>query len=159
MSRSLPIREFSPTFLRNATAYGVSPRLRFDLVLNNLVAWAFATGRVFMKSDGSPGGRSCISKISRGLFSQSSKRRVELVHNQAFNVGRTKTNYRIRELAEIVAETVPGSCPAVCAGRRPGQTLLSRGLQQNRASLPGFQAEWDVAGAPRNYTTHTENTA
>ena len=65
---------FSPTYLRSATAYGVSPRLRFDLVLNNLVAWAYTTGRIHLKSDGVHGGRSCISKTSRVPFSPRSKR-------------------------------------------------------------------------------------
>jgi len=96
---------FSPTFLRNATAYGVSPRLRFDLVLNNLVAWAFTTGRVYIKSDGTPWRPIVhIEDISRAFIAVLHAPR-EVVHNQAFNVGRNDDNYRIRELAEIVEET------------------------------------------------------
>jgi nucleoside-diphosphate-sugar epimerase len=100
---------FSPVFLRNATAYGVSPRLRFDIVLNNLVAWAYATGRVLIKSDGTPWRPIIhIEDISRAFIAALNAPR-ERVHNQAFNVGRNEQNYRIRELAEIVKETVP-SC-------------------------------------------------
>ncbi len=98
---------FSPVFLRASTAYGVSPRLRFDLVLNNLTAWACTTGLVYLKSDGTPWrpivhvedialAYACLLEAPR-----------ELVHNQAFNVGLTTENYRIRELAEIVREVVP----------------------------------------------------
>ncbi len=99
---------FSPTFLRSSTAYGVSPRLRFDLVLNNLVAWAVTTGQVYLKSDGTPWRPVVhIEDISRAFLAALAAPR-EVVHNQAFNVGTTSENYRIRELAEIVSQTVPG---------------------------------------------------
>jgi nucleoside-diphosphate-sugar epimerase len=99
---------FSPTFLRNATAYGLSPRLRFDLVLNNLVAWALTTACVYIKSDGTPWRPIVhIEDISRAFLAVLSAPR-EVVHNEAFNVGLTEENYQIRQLAEIVAETVPG---------------------------------------------------
>jgi nucleoside-diphosphate-sugar epimerase len=100
---------FHPTFLRNATAFGVSPRLRFDLVLNNLVAWAYATGRVYIKSDGTPWRPIVhIADISRA-FIAAMHAPIDLVHNEAFNVGRNEDNYRIRELADIVQETVPNT--------------------------------------------------
>src|SRR5256712_9618967 len=100
---------FSPTFFRNATAYGVSPRLRFDLVLNNLVAWAFAKGRVHIKSDGTRWRPIVhIEDISRAFLAILAAPR-EVTHNQALNVGQTEENYRIRELAEIVQEVVPSS--------------------------------------------------
>src|SRR5438093_10120168 len=84
--------EFSPTFLRNPTAYGVSPRLRFDLVLNNLVAWAFTTGRVYIKSDGTPWRPIVhIEDISRAFIAVLAAPR-QVVHNQAFNVGHTEQN-------------------------------------------------------------------
>src|SRR5678815_3553399 len=92
---------FSPTFLRCATAYGVSPRLRFDIVLNNLVAWAFTSGKVMLKSDGSPWRPIVhIEDISRAFLAVLSVPR-ERVHAQAFNVGRNDQNYRIREIAQI----------------------------------------------------------
>ncbi|HEY0797526.1 MAG TPA: SDR family oxidoreductase [Candidatus Baltobacteraceae bacterium] len=100
---------FSPTYLRNATAYGVSPRLRFDLVLNNLTAYAYATGEVFLKSDGSAWRPIVhIEDISRAVVTVLGAP-IDVVHNEAFNVGRTSENYRVRDLAEIVAATVPGS--------------------------------------------------
>ena len=99
---------FSPTFLRCATAYGVSPRLRFDIVLNNLVAWAFTSGKVMLKSDGSPWRPIVhIEDISRAFLAALSVPR-ERVHAQAFNVGKNDQNYRIRDIAQIVKETVPG---------------------------------------------------
>src|SRR5207248_783277 len=92
---------FSPTFLRNATAYGVSPRLRFDLVLNNLVAWAHTEGRVHIKSDGTPWRPIVhIEDISRAFLAALEAPR-EVVHNEAFNVGRSEENYQVRDLAEI----------------------------------------------------------
>ena len=100
---------FSPTYLRNATAYGVSPRLRFDLVLNNLVAWAYTTGQVYLKSDGTPWRPIVhVQDISRAFIAVLNAP-VELIHNQAFNIGRKSENYQIRDLAQIVSEVVPES--------------------------------------------------
>jgi nucleoside-diphosphate-sugar epimerase len=99
---------FCPTFLRCATAYGASPRLRFDLVLNNLVAWAFTSGTVYIKSDGTPWRPIVhIEDISRAFIAVLHAP-CEVVHNQALNVGQTQENYRIRAIADIVRETVPG---------------------------------------------------
>jgi nucleoside-diphosphate-sugar epimerase len=100
---------FSPTFLRPTTAYGLSPRHRFDIVLNNLVAWAKTTGEVRLKSDGSPWRPIVhIEDISRAFLAVLEAPR-ERVHARAFNVGSTSENYRIRELAELVAQAVPGT--------------------------------------------------
>ena len=99
---------FSPTYLRNATAYGASPRLRLDIVLNDLVASALTTGTVLIKSDGTPW-RPIIhirDIIAASIAALDAPR--ETIHNETFNVGRTEENYRISEIAEIVAETVPG---------------------------------------------------
>lgn len=101
-------KEFSPTYIRASTAYGVSPRLRFDLVTNNLTAWAFTTGRVYLKSDGSPWRPIVhIEDISRAYIAALQAPR-ELIHNEAFNIGTTTENYQIREIAELVKEVVPG---------------------------------------------------
>lgn len=100
---------FSPTYLRNATAYGVSPRIRFDLVLNNLVAWAYTTGRVQLKSDGMPWRPIVhIRDISNAFVAILGADR-EVVHDKAFNVGVPGENFRIRDIAEIVRNTVEGS--------------------------------------------------
>src|SRR5262249_15674763 len=110
---------FSPTFLRNATAYGVSPRLRLDLVLNDFVAPAYTTGRVLTKSDGSPWRPLVhVEDICRAFIAILKAPR-EAVHNQAFNIGRTPENYQVRELADIVRETVPNSLVEYAGGGGP----------------------------------------
>jgi len=101
--------DFSPTYMRNATAYGVSPRLRTDLVLNNLVAWACTTGRVNILSDGMAWRPIVnIADISRAVAAVLASPR-DKIHNQPFNVGRDQENFRVREVAEIVHQAVPGS--------------------------------------------------
>ncbi len=100
---------FSPTFLRNATAYGVSPRLRGDLVVNNLTGYAVANSTVFLKSDGSSWRPLVhIEDISRA-FCALAQQPIEKVHCEAFNIGATEENYLIRDVAEIVADVV--GCP------------------------------------------------
>jgi len=99
---------FSPAFLRCATAYGVSPRLRFDLVLNNLVAWAYTTGIVYLKSDGTPWRPIVhIEDICQAVIAVLCAD-IKLIHNQAFNVGLNSDNHQIYQIAQIVKETVPG---------------------------------------------------
>src|SRR5262249_50407570 len=110
---------FSPTFMRNATAYGASPRLRLDVVLNDLVASAYALGRLYIKSDGTPWRPIVhIRDITAAVVSVLDAPQ-ELVHNETFNVGLTEENYRISELADIVAETVPGCRIEYAAGGGP----------------------------------------
>src|SRR5215475_8119133 len=135
---------FSPTFLRNATAYGVSPRLRFDLVLNNLVAWAYAQGRVHIKSDGTPWRPIVhIEDISRAFLSLLAASR-DLVHNQAFNVGQTEENYRIRELAEIVQEVVPGSRIEYAKDGGPDPRCYRVDFGKIQGLLPDFKPQWNA---------------
>jgi len=147
--------EFSPTFLRNATAYGVSPRLRFDLVLNNLVAWAFTTGRVYLKSDGTPWRPIVhIEDIARAFVAVLEAPR-ELVHNQAFNVGRTEENYRVRELAEIVAETVPGCRIEYARDAGPDKRCYRVDCTKIAQTLPAFKPQWDARrGAQELYVAY-----
>ncbi|UCG51274.1 MAG: NAD(P)-dependent oxidoreductase [Candidatus Latescibacterota bacterium] len=146
---------FSPTFLRNATAYGVSPRLRFDLVLNNLVAWAFTTGEVFLKSDGSPWRPIVhIEDISRAFIAVLHAP-LDLVHNTAFNVGRTDQNYRIRELAEIVKETVPNCKIAFAEGAGPDKRNYRVDCDRIQKTLPSFEPKWDAkSGAKELYEAY-----
>ena len=133
---------FSPTFLRNATAYGVSPRLRFDLVLNNLVAWAFTAKQVMLKSDGTPWRPVVhIADISRAFLAVLDAPR-ELVHNEVFNVGGNQENYRIRELAEIVAETVPDSEIAFAAGAGPDTRCYRVDFSKYARMFPGHAPRW-----------------
>jgi nucleoside-diphosphate-sugar epimerase len=145
---------FSPTYLRSATAYGVSPRLRFDLVLNNLTAWAFTTGRVHLKSDGSPWRPIVhIEDIARAFLAVIEAPR-ELIHNQAFNVGRTAENYRVRELAQIVCETVPGSTLSFAEGAGPDLRNYRVNCDKITRTLPAFKPVWDARrGAKELYDT------
>jgi nucleoside-diphosphate-sugar epimerase len=141
--------KFSPVFLRNATAYGVSPRLRFDLVLNNLTAWALTTGRVFIKSDGTPWRPIVhIEDISRAFLAALEAPR-ELIHNQAFNVGRSEENYQIRDLAEIVKETVPGCTIEFAADAGPDKRCYRADFSRIVKTLPVFQPEWDARRGAR----------
>ena len=96
--------DFAPTFMRNASAYGASPRVRFDVVLNNLAAWAFTSGKVRIMSDGTPW-RPLVHV--RDISAAASAALAEHVGNQAFNVGGNSENYRVRELADIVRGTFP----------------------------------------------------
>lgn len=101
--------DFSPTFLRNATAYGVSPRLRGDVVVNNLTGFAFTTGEVYLKSDGTSWRPLVhIRDISRAFLALMEADR-DKIHAEAFNIGATDENYQIRDVAELVSDVVPGS--------------------------------------------------
>ncbi len=135
---------FSPTYLRNATAFGVSPRLRFDLVLNNLTAWAFTTGRVFIKSDGTPWRPIVhIEDISRAFVAALHAPR-EKVHNEAFNVGRNEDNYQIRELADIVKETVPDCRIEYAEDAGPDKRCYRVDCSKIKRVLPEFEPQWDA---------------
>ncbi len=135
---------FSPTFLRNATAFGVSPRLRFDLVLNNLVAWAYTTGKVYIKSDGTPWRPIVhIEDIARAFLAVLEAPR-EVVHCEAFNVGRNQDNYRVRELAEIVEQTVPGCQIEYAPGAGPDKRCYRVDCSKIQRVLPTFQPVWDA---------------
>jgi nucleoside-diphosphate-sugar epimerase len=133
---------FSPVSLRNATAYGVSSRLRLDLVLNNLVAWAFTTGRVQIMSDGSPWRPIVhIEDIARAFAAVLSAPR-ETIHNQAFNVGATEENYQVRDLGEIVSQTVAGSIVTFGGKSSPDPRNYRVDFGKIRRALPGFRTEW-----------------
>ena len=135
---------FSPTFLRNATAYGVSPRLRFDLVLNNLVAWAFTTGRIHIKSDGTPWRPIVhIEDISRAFIAVLQAPR-DSIHCQAFNVGRSEENYQIRELAQIVGETVPGCHIEHATDGGPDTRCYRVDFSKIGRVLPQFKPQWNA---------------
>jgi len=140
---------FCPTFLRCATAYGVSPRLRFDVVLNNLVAWAFTAGQVLLKSDGTPWRPIVhIEDIARAFIAVLAAPR-DVVCGQALNVGRNDQNYRIREIAEIVKETVPGCEVAFADGAGPDKRNYRADFSKISRVLPGFRPEWDARKGAR----------
>lgn len=141
---SLASDDFSPTYLRNATAYGASPRLRADVVINNLVAAAFATGDVLIQSDGTPWRPLVhVEDFSRAFLAVLQAPR-ELVHNQAFNVGRTRENYRVSELAEMVSAVVPGSVIRYATGGGPDPRSYRVDCSKLENTLPEYQPQWTV---------------
>lgn len=140
---------FSPTFMRNATAYGVSPRLRLDIVLNDLVASAFTSGLVYIKSDGTPWRPIVhIRDIIQAKISVLAAPR-EAIHNQVFNVGNTEENFRIRELAEIVAETVPGCRIEYAPEGGPDKRCYRVNCDKIRRMVPSFQPQWTARRGAR----------
>jgi nucleoside-diphosphate-sugar epimerase len=135
---ALADESFSPVFMRNATAYGVSPRTRFDLVLNNLAGWAHTTGAVKVMSDGTPWRPLVhIEDISRAALCAATAKR-EAVHNQAFNIGRSDANYQVRDIAEAVRDAFPGSVLEI-TGETGGDSRSYRvSFDKALTSLPGF---------------------
>ncbi len=135
---------FSPVYLRNATAYGVSPRLRGDLVVNNLVGFAFTTGQVLIKSDGTPWRPLVhIEDIARAFLTAMEAPR-ELVHNEAFNVGRDEDNYQVREVAAMVEEIVPRCQVRFADGAGPDLRCYRVNFGKIGRILPTFQPRWRV---------------
>lgn len=135
---------FSPTYLRNATAYGVSPCSSYELVLNNLVAWAHAKGHVYIKSDGSPWRPIVhVEDIASAFLAVLAAPR-EVVHNQAFNVGRTEENYNVRELAEIVREVVVGSRVEYAEDGKPDARSYKVDFSKIQRLLPDYTPRWTV---------------
>ncbi|MCB1184609.1 SDR family oxidoreductase [bacterium] len=136
--------DFSPTFLRASTAYGMSPRIRFDLVVNNLTAWAFTTGEVHLKSDGTPWRPLVhVEDIGRAYVALLEADR-ELVHNKAFNVGTTSENYQIREVAEIVHDVVPNCEIGFAEGAEPDKRCYRVDCNLLSRTIHGFKPQWTV---------------
>jgi nucleoside-diphosphate-sugar epimerase len=146
---------FNPTYLRNATAYGASPRLRLDVVLNDLVAWAYTTGRVYIKSDGTPWRPIVhIRDITAAILSVL-EAPLDAVHNETFNVGQTEENYRIRDLAAIVAETVPGCRVEYAADGGPDKRCYRINCDKIGRVLPSFRPQWTARkGAQELYEAY-----
>lgn len=136
--------DFSPTFLRNATAYGYSSRLRGDLVVNNLVGYAVTTGEVRMKSDGTPWRPLVHIEDISLAFCALLEAPLDLVHREAFNVGRTSENYRIREVAAIVEDVVPGSRITFAADAGPDLRNYRVSCERLETTVPGYQPRWTV---------------
>lgn len=135
---------FSPVYLRNATAYGISPRLRFGLVLNDLVALALTTGLIYLKSDGTPWRPLIhVEDICRAFLATLNAPR-EVSHNQAFNVGITEENYQIRELAAVVREIVPDCRIEYAPDAGPDKRSYRVDFTKIAQLLPDFQPQWNV---------------
>jgi nucleoside-diphosphate-sugar epimerase len=135
---------FCPTYLRNATAYGVSRRLRADIVVNNLVGHAVTTGKVLLQSDGSPWRPLVhIADISHAFECVLAAPR-EVVHNQAFNVGRSGENYRIRDVANMVAEVVPDCTVTMATGASADSRDYRVDFTRIETTLPGYSPQWTL---------------
>jgi nucleoside-diphosphate-sugar epimerase len=143
--------------LRNSTAYGVSPRLRADLVVNNLVGFAYTTGEVLIASDGTPWRPLVhVEDICRAFLAVLRAPR-DLVHNQAFNVGRTEENYQIREVAATVEEIVPGSRVKYAEGGGPDLRCYRVNCDKIARTLSEYKPQWTVRrGIEQLYDSYKE---
>jgi nucleoside-diphosphate-sugar epimerase len=141
--RSMADDNFSPTFLRNATAYGASPRMRFDIVLNNLAGLAWTTKEIKMVSDGTPW-RPLVHAldIAQAIVCALTAPR-ETIHNETFNVGETAHNYTIKEVAEVIAEVFPG-CQLSFGQQGTDNRSYRVSFDKIKARLPGFNCRWDA---------------
>jgi nucleoside-diphosphate-sugar epimerase len=146
---------FSPTFLRSSTAYGVSPRLRSDLVLNNLVGWAYTTGKVLLKSDGMSWRPIVhIEDISEAFISVIKSPRED-VTEQILNVGNTDENYQIKTLANIVQDTVPGSKVEFAEDAGPDKRSYRVDFSKIKLIIPSFNTTWTAKkGAKQLFTAY-----
>jgi len=144
---------FSPTYLRNATAHGVSPRLRGDLVVHNLIGSALTTGEVLIKSDGSPWRPLIhVEDIGRAFLAILEAPR-ELVHDQAFNVGRDDQNFQVRDIANVVAAAVPGSKVVYAPGGEPDARDYRVDFSKIHSQLPELKIEWDLEESVEDLVT------
>ncbi len=135
--------DFSPTFMRNATAFGASPRMRFDIVLNNLAGLAWTTKEIKMTSDGTPW-RPLVHAldICKAIVCALEAPR-DIVHNQIFNVGDTSNNYRVKEIAEIIADVFPG-CELSFGTNGADNRSYRVSFEKINTMLPGFQCDWNA---------------
>jgi nucleoside-diphosphate-sugar epimerase len=140
--------DFSPTFMRNATAFGASPRMRFDIVLNNLSGLAHTTRRISMTSDGTPWRPLVHARdIGKAIRCALDAPR-EIVHNQVYNVGSNEQNYQVREIAETVAAAFPG-CVLEFGAPGPDNRSYRVNFDKIHSELPGFSCDWDAATGAR----------
>ncbi|MFQ5801470.1 MAG: NAD-dependent epimerase/dehydratase family protein [Candidatus Methylomirabilales bacterium] len=149
---------FSPTFLRNGTVYGISPRLRLDIVLNNLVGWACTTGRVRIMSDGSPWRPVIHVEDVCQAFIEAMEAPTDAIHNQVFHVGANRENYRIRDLAEIVRSVVPRCEIEYVREPSADQRTYIADFSKIERLLSGFRPRWTAAaGARQLYLAYHEH--
>jgi nucleoside-diphosphate-sugar epimerase len=147
---------FSPTFMRNATAFGASPRMRFDIVLNNLAGLAWTTKEIKMTSDGTPW-RPLVHAldICKAIVCALEAPR-DVVHAQVFNVGDTSNNYRVKEIAEIIADIFTG-CQLSFGDSGADNRSYRVSFEKINTTLPGFKCDWDAKrGAQQLFDLFTQ---
>lgn len=135
---------FHPVFMRNATVYGISPRLRLDLVVNNLVAWAYLTGEIAIMSDGTPWRPIIHIEDLCKAFLAALEAPVEKIHNQVFNVGINKENYQVRDIAKHVEEIVPKSHVKILNKTGPDERTYRVDFTKIKKTLPQFKPTWNL---------------
>ncbi|GHE84686.1 NAD-dependent dehydratase [Amycolatopsis deserti] len=145
---------FSPVYLRNATAFGFSPRLRADIVLNNLVGHAVLTGQVRVLSDGTPWRPLVHAHDIATAFAAALTAPAEAVHDRAFNVGTEANNLTVRQIAESVVTAVPGSELLITGEAGPDPRSYRVDFSRIREALPGYEATWTVAAGARELAAH-----
>jgi nucleoside-diphosphate-sugar epimerase len=141
---SLAGPSFAPVYMRNATAYGVSRRLRADIVVNNLTGVALTTGKVLLQSDGTPWRPLVHIGDIINAFLAALSAPVDAIHNQAFNIGRTEENYQIRQVANLVAEIVPNCEVSIAAGASADIRDYKVSFKKAETKLPGYKPRWTV---------------
>lgn len=143
---------FSPTFLRNGTVYGLSPRMRFDTVLNDLVGSAVTKGKVVLNGDGRPWRPVIHVEDVAAAFQAVLEAPAEKVHNEAFNTGSDALNHQVLELAELTVEAVPGAELEVLARPSADQRTYKADFGKFRRTFPDFEWRWSVAEGARDLT-------
>lgn len=148
--------DFSPVYMRNGTVYGVSPRLRVDIVLNNLVGWAFTTGKVLLYTDGTPWRPLIHVEDVCEAFTAALEAPIDAIHNQVFHVGSNEENYQIKDLAEIVCSVVPGSQVEFSTEHEGDQRTYIADFTKIKSMIPAFQPKWNAeAGAKQLYEAYS----
>ena len=147
---------FSPTFMRNATAFGASPRMRFDIVLNNLAGLAWTTKEIKMTSDGTPWRPLVhVLDICKAIVCAVEAPR-DIVHNQVFNVGDTTNNYRVKEIASVIADVFKG-CKLSFGDNGADNRSYRVSFEKINTTLPGFKCDWNAArGAQQLFDLFTQ---
>jgi nucleoside-diphosphate-sugar epimerase len=151
-------KDFSPVYLRNATVYGFSPRLRADIVLNNMVCWAHTTGTVKILSDGTPWRPIAHVIDIANAFAAALEAPKEAIHNEAFNVGTNRENYQVKDIAEIVRQTVPGCTVEIAGKNNPDPRDYRVDFTKIANQLPGFTPKWTAEmGANELYDAYKKH--
>lgn len=149
---------FSPIYMRNGTIYGVSPRLRVDIVLNNLVGWAVTTNTVKIYTDGTPWRPIIHVEDVSAAFTAAIEAPVEAIHNQVFHVGSNNENYQIKALAEIVCSVVPGCIIEYVTDHEGDQRTYIADFTKIEKTLTGFKPKWNAeSGATQLYNAYQEH--